>query len=116
MANICDNRVKIYPKETMDTFPEGLGKKIKKFFEDEDNDERYNVLMDMYHVDTDDEYYIEIEGSSKWNVRAEEWSKLAQKWQVNILITGVEEEIGFVQVVRAYADGQLENEELDTSM
>ena len=109
MANICDNEITIFPKDAESTFTKKQRQKIKQYF----NSERLYEVLSCIYIDFMDDDYIEAQGDSKWSVCSLSWSKFAQEMKVNVRIVGREDGIGFIQVVKCYADGTYTEEEID---
>jgi len=111
MANLCDNQIAIYPKNGRKISTKQR-EKILNYF----NSERLHEVLYGISIDYEDEDFIEAQGDSKWNVRAEEWAQFAKEMGVNVRIIGTEFGVGFIQVVKCWVNGTYTEEEIDLAM
>lgn len=111
MANICDNQITIYPKNGQEISTKQREKIINYF-----NSERLHDVLIEINIDYDGTNFMEAQGESKWNVHAKEWAQFAIEMGVNVRIIGTEFGVGFVQVVKCWANGTYTEEEIDLAM
>lgn len=100
MANICDTKLKITPKDGKNFLKIEITE-IEKYTKD-----NYAYCNEIYTSDTDPEW-IEINCGTKWNVITDELIKIAKKFDVNIRAIGIEEGVGFIQVVKINPIGDI---------
>lgn len=61
----------------------------------------------------EDEEYFELDGGTQWNVNEDILADFCKQFKVQVRATGIENGIGFVQVVHIYDTGEIiSNEEI----
>lgn len=106
MANTCNTNLSIQRTESKRDIAE-MSEEIKKFIDD---NIAYQMTPDEVYCDEDT---LEIYVSTRWNVPVKELSEMCKQFSVRCRAWGVEEGVGFIQVVHIEDTGQvLSDEEL----